>query len=113
MTASNPVAACRSSAGTLSVNWPTIPTAMNHVIKRRGKGEGRAQCDRAAMGLLCAGHARSDRGEDEDAFQPFAKNKHADIEKRNRRTGVRLQRIRRAVCGERLPYHHCDNASRR
>ncbi len=32
-TASNPVAACKSSAGTLSLSEPTIDTAINHVIK--------------------------------------------------------------------------------
>ena len=77
----------------------------------RDEGESRAQCDRPAMRLLRSGHARRDRGQDENAFQSFAKNEHADIEKRHRRIRVRLERIGRAVCGERLPYHHGDNAS--
>ena len=109
--ASNPVAACRSSAGTLSVSWPMMPTAMNHVTSVAAKASAGAQCDRPAMRLLRSGHARSDRGEDENAFEPFAKNKHADIEKRDRRAGVRLERIRRAMCAERLPHHHGDNTS--
>ena len=63
------------------------------------------------MRLFRSGHARRDRGEDKNAFQPFAKNKHANIEKCHRRIRARLKRIRRAVGAECLPYHHGDNAS--
>jgi hypothetical protein len=61
------------------------------------------------MRLLRANHARRDRSEDENTFEAFAKNENADIEKCDRRTGMRLDRIRRAVGGKCLPNDHCND----
>src|SRR5438552_18013853 len=58
------------------------------------------------MCALCAGHARGNRGEYQNAFKSFTKNENADIEKRNRRARVRLGRIRRAMRGDTLPDNH-------
>src|SRR5438046_5410541 len=64
------------------------------------------------MRALCAGHAGGNRGEYQNAFQSFAENENADIEKRNRRARVRLGRIRRAVRGDSLPDHHPHDRDR-
>ena len=64
------------------------------------------------MRALCAGHAGGNRGEYQNAFQSFAKNENADVEKRNRRARVRLGRIRRAMRGHALPDHHRHDRNR-
>ena len=58
------------------------------------------------MRLFRSGHARGDRRQHQNAFESFAKNEDADIEKRNRRARVRLRWIRRAVRGDSLPDQH-------
>ena len=61
------------------------------------------------MSLLGANHARGDRSEDENALEAFAENKNPDIKKCDRRAGMRLHWIRRAMRGKRLPYNHRDD----
>ena len=67
---------------------------------KRNRGADR---NRPAMLTFRAHHARGDRGENEDAFQPFAENKDADIEKSRRWISARAQRIRVALRGHALP----------
>jgi hypothetical protein len=64
------------------------------------------------MAAFGAGHARSDRCEDEDTFQSLAKDKNPDVEKRHSRAGVGPRRIGRAVRSNSLPHKHGRDAKR-
>ena len=64
------------------------------------------------MHALCARHTGSDGGKYENAFQAFAENENADIEKRDRRARIRPHRIGRALCSNRLPHQHRDDKER-
>jgi len=104
---------CEQSGGGLQIERAHIVAQRIHNSDRDEPGDqgcakcdAGADCDRAPMCALCAGHARGNRGEYQNAFQSFAKNENADIEKRNRRARVRLGRIRRAMRGDTLPDNH-------
>jgi hypothetical protein len=75
--ASNPVAACRSELNAFR-NWPTNRGATRD--QRRGEGQGRPGRP-GGDGLASLRSYSQRRGEDGNAFQPFAKNKHANIQK--------------------------------
>ena len=64
------------------------------------------------MRAFRAGHAGSDRGQHQNAFESFAKNENANVEKRDRRTRVGLSRIRRAVRRDSLPHDHRHDRDR-
>jgi hypothetical protein len=64
------------------------------------------------MRLFTSGHARRDRCQHQDAFEAFAENENANVQKRHRRTSLRLGWVRRAMGGQPLPYDHRDHASR-
>jgi hypothetical protein len=64
------------------------------------------------MRFFTSGHARRDRCQHQDAFEAFAENENADIQKRDRRTSLRLGWVRRAMGGEPLPHDHRDHAGR-
>ena len=64
------------------------------------------------MRLFTSGHARRDRCQHQDAFETFAEDENADIQKRDGRTRVRLRWVRRAMGREPLPYDHRDHANR-
>ena len=51
-------------------------------------------------------HARRDRCQHEDAFESFAKNENADVEKCDCRTRIWLRRVRRAMRRDSLPDDH-------
>ena len=74
--------------------------------------DARADRNRTPMRLFRAGHARGDRGQNENALQSLAKNQNPDVEKRNRRTRIRLHRVRCAVRRHSLPNDHSDNEKR-
>jgi hypothetical protein len=78
----------------------------------RAKRDTRAGRDRLSVRAFRAGHAGGDRRQHEDAFESFTKNKNTDIEKRDRRTRVRLGRIRRAMRRDSLPHDHRDDPDR-
>ena len=58
---------------------------------------------RPPMRLFRSRHARRDRRQNENAFQSFAENQHADIEERDRRAGVGPQWIGRPLFRHALP----------
>jgi hypothetical protein len=64
------------------------------------------------MEAFHTGHARSDRREHQNAFQSFAKNENADVEKRHSRAGVGAGRIGRAVRSNSLPDQHGGDEKR-
>jgi hypothetical protein len=78
----------------------------------RDECDPRADCDRLPVRAFRAGHTRGDRRQHQNAFEAFAKNENADVEKRHRWTRVRLRRIRGAVCGHALPHDHRDDRNR-
>jgi hypothetical protein len=65
--------------------------------------DGSAGGNRPAMRFFRPGHTRGDRGQDENAFETFSENENGYVEKCDRRTCVRPQRIGRAVLGCSLP----------
>ena len=77
--------------------------------ERGAEGDGCAQRHRPAMHFLCADHARGNGSENQDAFKALTENEHADIEKRNRWTGVRSHRVRRPMSGDSLPDQNPDH----
>ena len=58
------------------------------------------------MRPFCTRHARSDRGQHEDAFKSFPENENADVKESDGRAGVRLRRIGRTMRGDALPEDH-------
>ena len=93
----------------LSLSEPTIRTAINHVIRLATKRDACAEGDRPAMAAFGAGHARGDRGQDQNALESFAEDEHADIEECDRRTRVGPHRIGRALRRNSLPNQHRDH----
>ena len=75
----------------------------------RGESDSGAETNGAAVRLPRAGHTRGDGGEDQNAFEAFAENEHADIEERNRGAGVGPHRIGHALFGEALPNQDCHD----
>jgi hypothetical protein len=57
-------------------------------------------------------HARSDRGQNKDTFQPLAKDKNPNVQKCHGGAGVRPQRIQGTVCGDTLPDKYCNHGKR-
>ena len=64
------------------------------VTRLARNAQARAQCDGSATVAARAGHARSDRGEDENALRPSRKSEDADVEDGDAAGGVRACGIR-------------------
>ncbi len=64
------------------------------------------------MRLFRAGHARGDRCQNENAFQSFAEDEDANIEKRHRWARVWLHRIGCPMHSNPLPDDHRDHENR-
>ena len=66
-----------------------------------------------ALRLLDQAGIRYETREYEDAFQPFAKDQHADVEERDRGAGLRPHRIGRALGRDSLPNQNGDHGGHR
>src|SRR6266487_4456783 len=78
----------------------------------RSESEACAHRDWTTVRAFLSGHARSDGGEHQDAFQSFAEYENTNIQKRDRGSCVRLRRIRRAMRRDALPRDHAYDANR-
>jgi hypothetical protein len=74
------------------------------------KRNARAERNWPAMGASSACHARSDRCQNQNAFQPLAKDENPNVQKGHGRAGVGARRIGRAVCRNSLPHKHRHHA---
>ena len=95
-----------------------VAQRINNSDRYEPRDQGSDECDagtgrnRTPMRLFRAGHARGDRGQNENALQSFAKNQDPNVEKRDRRARVWLHRVGRAVRRHSLPENHSDNNER-
>jgi hypothetical protein len=76
------------------------------------KRKTRTERDRTAMGPLRTCHARSDRCQNQNAFQSLAKDKNSNVQKRHRGAGIGACWIRGAVSSNSLPHKHRDHEKR-
>jgi len=74
-----------------------------------GKSQSSAEGNRAPVWPLRSSHACSNRSQHQNAFESFPENENADVEERDRRTGIGTHRIGCAVRGRALPNQHSSD----